>query len=99
MEQARCKFAHLDDRGYCHEKCEDLAKRECELVFVGVVHPDFDAGHPVQKWDDDNRDEVDKWEIFAHDCQDPPEIETVRLAWRPDDTSFEDDRDGPGEYY
>lgn len=49
-----------------------LAKCECELVFVGVINPEFDAGYPVQERDDDHGDEVNEWEVFAHNCPDVP---------------------------
>lgn len=44
-----------------------MAERERELVFIGVPHPDFDAGHPIHERDDNYGDEVNEWEIFAHD--------------------------------
>ena len=43
-----------------------LAKCECERVIVGVVYPEFDAGHPVRERDDYHRDKVNEWEIFTH---------------------------------
>jgi len=87
----------LDDWGDGYEKCEDLAKCERELVFVGVQHPYFYAGYPVQERDDYDRDEVNEWKVFAHDRQDLPEIKTIGFTPWPNDVPFEEDRDGPGK--
>jgi len=96
-EQAGREHAHLDERWDGHENCEDLTKCECELVFIGVVYPEFDAGHPIRERDDDHGDEVNEREVFADDCQDLPEVETIGLTPWPDDVSFEEDGDDPSQ--
>lgn len=50
----------LDERRTAH-----LTECERELVFVGVIYSEFDAGHPVRERDDDNRDEVNEREVFT----------------------------------
>jgi len=88
VEEAGREFAHLNERRDGHENCEDLAKCERELVFVGVVYPEFDASDPVHERDDDQGDEVNEREVFAHDHQDLPEVHTIRFTRWPDDMSF-----------
>ena len=58
-----------------------MAKRERELVFVRVIYPNFNAGHPVQERDDDYRDEVNEREVFANDCPDTTSFVSPRLLW------------------
>jgi hypothetical protein len=54
-----------------------LAKCERELVFIGVVYPELNAGHPVQERDDDHGDEVNEGEVFAHNRPVPPYLSAL----------------------
>lgn len=95
VEQTGRELAHLNERRDSHENCKDLAKCERELILVGFVHPEFDAGHPVQKRDNDHRDEMNEREVFTHNRYNLPKVHTIRFTWRPDDATSEEDRDDP----